>query len=327
VHRVEHRHEHHVADGCASKTQRHHGRGLGGRLDRLVLATPLAQSLLSSHGWNVPMLSFVVLAIAMLPAAWSAGAADKITLNHEGAAQSVGAAPREAAANRGYVVMAIAFFACGLQLAFLPTHLPTYLETCGMDPALGAKALATIGVFNVGGSICSGGSGVVIPNARCSAAFTCFANFFMIGYFVVPPSPTSTLLFAAAMGHAMAWRGPLVNGPVVHWFGLRYMATLSGVALIESPVGVVCWRIRRSSHLRRHGLVRLGLERRGGGWYRRRHHADEDERAPFAKGPDRAEERCGSRPPRRELCRCLQKLTGSSEFAVTNILIVRRRPV
>src|SRR6185369_10646457 len=44
----------------------------------LVLAAPLAQSLLSSHGWKVAMLAFVVLAIAMLPAAWSAGAADRI---------------------------------------------------------------------------------------------------------------------------------------------------------------------------------------------------------------------------------------------------------
>src|SRR5207253_2976830 len=48
--------------------------------------------------------------------------------------------------------MSLAFFVCGLQLVFLTTHLPSYLVLCGMDPLLGAQALAVIGLFNVIGS-------------------------------------------------------------------------------------------------------------------------------------------------------------------------------
>ena len=58
---------------------------------------------------------------------------------------------REAVRHRGFITMSAAFFVCGMQLIFITTHLPTYLSLCGQDPMLGAKALATIGMFNVAG--------------------------------------------------------------------------------------------------------------------------------------------------------------------------------
>jgi predicted MFS family arabinose efflux permease len=57
-------------------------------------------------------------------------------------------------------------------------------------------------------------------------------------YFVLPPTPTSTLLFAAAMG-LLWWPGlvPLVSGLVAEIFGTRYMATLLGVAFVVHQLG------------------------------------------------------------------------------------------
>jgi predicted MFS family arabinose efflux permease len=203
----------------------------------LMLAAPLAQGLLSSHGWQVALVAFLGLAAVMLPAAWMAGAADRIDVESHGVAQSVGEAVREAAGHRGYIVMAIAFFVCGLQLVFLTTHLPTYLEICGMDPGLGAQALATIGLFNVGGSYLFGWLGGRYSKRGLLGGIYVLRSCFMVAYFVVPPSPASTLVFAAAMG--TLWLGvvPLVNGLVVHLFGLRYMATLSGIAFFSHQLG------------------------------------------------------------------------------------------
>ena len=50
-------------------------------------------------------------------------------------------------------------------------------------------------------------------------------------YFVMPPTPTSTLVFAAAMG-LLWWPGlvPLIGGMVADMFGTRYIATLLGVS-------------------------------------------------------------------------------------------------
>jgi predicted MFS family arabinose efflux permease len=203
----------------------------------LMLAAPLAQALISSQGWQIGLGAFLVLAAVMLPAAWMAGAADRITVDAGGNAQSVGEAVREAAGHTGYVVMAIAFFVCGLQLVFLTTHLPTYLDICGMDPGLGAQALAMIGLFNVGGSYLFGWLGGRHSKRALLGGIYVLRSLFMVAYFIVPPTPTSTLVFAAAMG--TLWLGvvPLVSGLVVHLFGLRYMATLSGIAFFSHQLG------------------------------------------------------------------------------------------
>jgi hypothetical protein len=46
-----------------------------------------------------------------------------------------------------------------MQLVFLTTHLPSYLDLCGMDPMLSAQALGMIGAFNVLGSLFFGWAG------------------------------------------------------------------------------------------------------------------------------------------------------------------------
>ena len=204
----------------------------------LTLASPLAQSLITSGGWQLAVVAFLGLAAVMLPAAWMAGGADRIAVDHgTGAAQSLGEAVREAAAHPGYVVMAAAFFVCGLQLVFLTTHLPTYLEICGLDPAVGANALALIGLFNVAGSYLFGWLGGRYSKRALLGGVYILRSLFITAYFVVPPTPASTLVFAAAMG--ALWLGvvPLLNGLIVDLFGLRYMATLSGIAFFSHQVG------------------------------------------------------------------------------------------
>jgi predicted MFS family arabinose efflux permease len=204
----------------------------------LTLASPLAQSLITSNGWQVALVAFLGLVAVMLPAAFFAGGADKIEVEaHSGVPQSVGEAVREAAGHSGYVVMAMAFFVCGLQLVFLTTHLPTYLAICGLDPSVGATALALIGLFNVGGSYLFGWLGGRHSKRALLGGIYILRSIFITAYFLVPPSPTSTLVFAAAMG--TLWLGvvPLVSGLVIHLFGLRYMATLSGIAFFSHQVG------------------------------------------------------------------------------------------
>ena len=204
----------------------------------LTLASPLAQSLISSSGWQMAMVGFLALAAVMLPAAFLAGGADRISRETAaGAHQSVSEAIREALGHRGYLVLAGAFFVCGLQLVFITTHLPTYLQICGMDPSVGSTALAVVGLFNVGGSYLFGWLGGRYSKRALLGGIYVLRSLCIAAYFSVPPSPTSTLLFAAAMG--TLWLGvvPLVSGLVVHLFGLRYMATLSGIAFFSHQVG------------------------------------------------------------------------------------------
>jgi predicted MFS family arabinose efflux permease len=204
----------------------------------LTFISPLAQSLISTSGWQLAMVAFVGLAVVMLPAAWLAGGVDRI--DHEtvpGPAQSIAQAVREAASHRGYVVMAIAFFVCGLQLVFLTTHLPTYLEICGMAPSVGATALALIGLFNVIGSYLFGWLGGRYSKRVLLGGIYVLRSLAITAYFVTIPTPTATFVFAAVMG--TLWLGviPLMSGLIIHLFGLRYMATLSGIAFFSHQVG------------------------------------------------------------------------------------------
>src|SRR6202008_5088897 len=96
---------------------------------------------------------FLGLVAVMLPAAIFAGRADRIEIEKsDDIEQSIGVVVQSALGHSGFVVMAIAFFVCGLQLVFITTHLPNYLSICGLDASLGATALAIIGLFNVIGS-------------------------------------------------------------------------------------------------------------------------------------------------------------------------------
>jgi predicted MFS family arabinose efflux permease len=204
----------------------------------LTLASPLAQHLISTAGWQTALIGFLGLASVMLPAAWMASRADQIEVPAvTGASQTVTEAIREALGHKGYVVLAIAFFVCGLQLVFITTHLPTYLDICGIDPSVGSTALALVGLFNVLGSYLFGWLGGLYSKRFLLGGIYVLRSLCIAAYFVVPPTPTSTLVFAAAMG--TLWLGvvPLVSGLVIHLFGLRYMATLSGVAFLSHQVG------------------------------------------------------------------------------------------
>jgi predicted MFS family arabinose efflux permease len=204
----------------------------------LMLASPLAQGLINSRSWQVAMGAFIVLAFVMVPAAWSASKADELQSEKiAGPTQSMGQALTEAMSHRGYIVMALAFFVCGLQLVFITTHLPNYLAICGIDPSVGAQALALIGLFNAFGSLAFGWLGGRYSKRFLLGGIYVVRSLILVAYFMVPPTVASTLFFAAAMGSLWLGVVPLVNGLVIHLFGLRYVATLTGIAFFSHQVG------------------------------------------------------------------------------------------
>jgi predicted MFS family arabinose efflux permease len=207
-----------------------------------LIAAPMAQTLIVTHGWQFALGAFVAMTAVMLPAAFFTGNADKFV--DEGLRLAPGEAPptfrgvlREASRHRGYVTMSGAFFVCGLQLIFLTTHLPTFLANCGQDPMLSAQALATIGMFNVAGCYVLGWLGGRYPKHTLLGIVYILRSVAIAVYFMMPVSQASTLVFAAIMG--MLWLGvaPLVQGMVAQMFGLRYMATLTGIAFFNHQIG------------------------------------------------------------------------------------------
>src|SRR6185369_7094910 len=130
-----------------------------------------------------------------------------------------------------------AYFVCVMQLIFLSTHLPSYLAICGLDPMLSAEALGVIGGFNVLGSLFFGWAGGRWNKLALLGAIYVSRSFVLWAYFIVPPTPATTLAFAAAMGFLWLGVGPLVAGAVAEMFGLRWQAMIQGVAFMSHQLG------------------------------------------------------------------------------------------
>lgn len=212
-----------------------------GSLGALV-AAPLGQLLADAFSWRAGVIGFAVLALAMVPAAWIAGRVDKIPLppprlNDVAGESSAKAALLGAMKDVRFLIMAAAFFVCGMQLIFITTHLPAYLAICGMDPMLSAKALGMIGGFNVLGSLFFGWAGGKWNKLALLGSIYIARSLVLGWYFMSPPSADGTLLFAGLMGFLWLGVSPLVAGAVAEMFGLRWQAMIQGVAFVSHQLG------------------------------------------------------------------------------------------
>ena len=206
-----------------------------------VIAAPIGQALSAGYGWRAGVFGFVALALVIVPAAWIAGRVDKVALptgtahltDSATAKQAFGSALR----NPTFMVIAVAYFVCGLQLVFLTTHLPSYLALCGMDPMLSAKALATIGGFNVLGSLFFGWAGGRWSKPVLLGLIYILRSLALVWYFATLPTPASTIVFAGIMGFLWLGVAPLVSGAVADMFGLKWQAMIGGIAFLFHQLG------------------------------------------------------------------------------------------
>ena len=208
-----------------------------GSLGTLVVPI-VTQGLLAREPWQIGALLFVLMGIAMIPAAFWAGGADRVPGHGRTTTTSMREVLGQAMRNRPFIVMSGAYFVCGLNLIFLTTHLPTYLAICGQNPMLSAEALGVIGGVSAIGSLVTGWLGSRYPKHILLGLLYILRAIMFAVYFVMPPTPTSTLVFSAAMG-LLWWPGlvPLIGGMVAEMFGTRYMATLLGVSFVVHQLG------------------------------------------------------------------------------------------
>ena len=212
-----------------------------GSLGTMILA-PVGQGMINGFGWEFALIGFAGIASLMMVFALPIkGLA--IALNADAApaaavkAQSLGDALRQALGHRGYLFMTLAFFACGFQLVFITTHLPAYLQLCGIAPGVSATALGLIGLFNTIGTYCFGLLGARYSQKHLLALIYLLRTLFIVGFLVMPISATSTLIFASAMGALWLGVSPLVAGILSRVFGLTHFGTLYGVVFLSHQFG------------------------------------------------------------------------------------------
>jgi MFS family permease len=213
----------------------------GGSLGQFVFA-PLNQALIATIGWMGAMWAMAVAALGTIPLARPLlrGAAPAQ------AAPGAAAGPppmtmreqlRIAARDKSYWCLHAGFFTCGFHISFLVTHLPGEVNLCALPASVAASSIAIIGLANVAGSLMAGWAGGVMR-----MKWLLFGMYFsravaVLIYLAAPKTPATFYVFAAVLGFTWLATVPPTAGLIGKLFGVRYLATLFGLATLTHQVG------------------------------------------------------------------------------------------
>ena len=221
--------------------------GSGGQ----VFGPPLAEWLLGLMAWPSVFLIFaaaIMATILLLPMMRvPTPPATKAELE-----ESMGQILIKAFRDPTYFLIFIGFFSCGYQLAFITAHFPAFVtELCGpimpggmldnmgisTTSALGAVAISLIGLANIVGTLLAGWAGNRYSKKYLLAGIYAGRTVIAALFIMFPITPTSVLVFSAAMGTLWLATVPLTSGLVAHIYGLRYMGTLYGIVFLSHQLG------------------------------------------------------------------------------------------
>jgi len=201
------------------------------------LFSPLAQALIKTFDWQTALLVFAGIMLLVLPLSLLLIAPEKAGATPSARAQSASQALSEAFSHRSYVLLVIGFFTCGFQLAFVTVHLPAYLQDRGLSAEIGGWTIATIGLFNIIGSLSSGWLASRMPKRYILSTIYFCRALSVVAFITLPASPVVTLIFAAVTGLLWLSTVPPTSGLVAVMFGTRWLAMLFGFAFFSHQVG------------------------------------------------------------------------------------------
>lgn len=201
----------------------------------MFVMVPVGLEMQDLFGWRNAILGLgllgsiiILLALALVGKPTTVAGAREQTLS-----QAIG----EALTNRSFLMLGAGYFVCGFHLTFIATHLPTYLVDRTLSLQTGAWALSLVGLFNVVGSFLAGLAGQHFRKTYSLAAIYLARAVVIAGFVILPLSEASALIFASLMGLLWLSTVPLTTGVVAQMFGLKYMATLSGVVFLSHQIG------------------------------------------------------------------------------------------
>jgi MFS family permease len=135
------------------------------------------------------------------------------------------------------IFLVLGFFTCGFQLQFITVHLPSYLVDRGLSAQVGGWTIATIGLFNIVGSVIAGWLGDRMPKRYLLSFIYFFRAAAILVFISFPVTPVTCVVFGATMGLMWLSTVPPTNGIIALMFGTRWLATLAGFAFFSHQVG------------------------------------------------------------------------------------------
>ena len=137
----------------------------------------------------------------------------------------------------GYLLLTAGFFVCGFHVAFIATHLPSFLADQSVSKMAAATSLAMIGLFNIFGSYLFGMLGDRIRKKYLLSLLYLSRAVVIALFLVMPISNGSAIAFGCAIGFLWLATVPLTSGIVAQIFGARYLSTLYGLVFFSHQIG------------------------------------------------------------------------------------------
>ncbi|MDR2825486.1 MAG: MFS transporter [Deltaproteobacteria bacterium] len=154
-------------------------------------------------------------------------------LSRDGLREQIGVALRD----KSYLLLSAGFFTCGFHVAFLTTHLPGEAALCGHAPGVAAAGLSIIGLSNIVGSIAVGYIGKHVRQKFILASTYALRALIIVAYLFSAKTEMQFYLFSCAIG--LTWLATVSPTAVLvgKLFGMRYLATLFGLAFLAHQIG------------------------------------------------------------------------------------------
>ena len=203
---------------------------------------PIGNILIENFGWQQALLVFAASVLLIMPLATilaTRPGPNKTTMAGPSPApdQSIAQALGEAFRQPSFLLLTLGFFTCGFQLAFVTVHMPAYLKDAGLPAWVGGWTLATIGLANAAGCLAAGWLSSRMPKRQLLAGIYFARGLVIAAFIMVPPTPTTCILFGLFMGVLWLSTVPPTSGIVMLMFGTRYMAMLYGFVFLSHQIG------------------------------------------------------------------------------------------
>lgn len=212
------------------------GLGTAGSSFGQFLVVPLAQLGIITAGWQGALFLMAGAALLMIPLALPLS--DKpAPANAAAPEEPAMVALRRALSTPTFWYLFLGFFVCGVHVSFLSVHLPGFVAYCGLHAAVGAGAIALIGLFNVVGSLVAGELSSRWKRRELLVAIYAARGVLMAGFMLVEKTAGTVLVFSALMGLLWLSTVPPTVALVARNFGTRWLATIFGLVFLGHQLG------------------------------------------------------------------------------------------
>lgn len=213
------------------------GLGTAGSSAGQFLVVPLAGLAIQGFGWQWALIAMAAAALLMIPLALPL--ADRPAPAKPGAEDGGTAAEALSRAVRdpSFWCLFFGFFVCGVHVSFLTVHLPGFVHSCGLPLYVGAGAISTIGLFNIGGSLLSGELTQRWKRRELLVCIYAARGVLMTAFLFAEKTTASVMIFSAIMGVLWLSTVPPTVALCARNWGTRWLATIFGIIFLGHQLG------------------------------------------------------------------------------------------